>query len=186
MQHDHVDGVIGRHIHQLIGHRQRIGLVTGIANRPETLGRIDPARSKDKRRGDQEAAGGIGIAQTEIDGAITGQDIVQRLDRAVDRNKQDGVIALATIRISRLGKDFAAREAHGLQAGEIREPAKLHAAIAHGLDHAGIVGGIEGLDIIPRPLGHRRDEGTPVGLAGICRFRGDDAEIDGPPFTLGR
>ena len=186
LQQRHVGGVVGADIDQPVRHRHGIGLVIGIADRVEAGRRVNAARGKDEGRRHQVARGRVGIPHAEIDRAVTGQHVLDRLQRAVDRNDQHRVVTLGTIRIGGLGEDLAAAQTDSLQAGEIGEPRHLDRVVAHRLDHAGIVGGVEGLDVIARPFRHGGDEGAPVGFQVGGGFRCDDAEIQRPAFTLAR
>ena len=170
--------VVGGGVHQLVGDRQRVRLVVGVAHGLEALLGVDALGREDEGGGHQEARGRVGIADAEVQRLVALEHVVEALERAVLVHDDVGVVAVLAVGGDGLGEHLALGAIDRLHRRLVAEPGDLHLLEAHALDHAGVVGGEEGVDLQAGALLHVGQEGIPDLLEVGGRFRRDDAEVD--------
>jgi hypothetical protein len=89
-----------------------------------------------------------------------------------------GVIARRSVEIDELHEDLAAGAIDGIDRRLVAIPGDLHLVEALRLDDAGVVRGIEAIDLDADGLRHVFEEGFPHLFEGAGLFSGDDAEVE--------
>ena len=148
-----VFGVVGRHIHLLVGDGQRVGFMPGVDGALEVAGG-DIVFGEDVVAGDEEARGGVRIAIAEGEIFTLRQQIVQVVDRTVFVDDQHAPVTRRSIRRDRLGEDLAIGAIHRFHRRQIAVPGDIHFIEAHPLDNARVVRGKEGVDLYAQLLLH--------------------------------
>jgi hypothetical protein len=127
---------------------------------------------------DQEARGRVRIAVAEGELARLLQQVVEAVERAVLVDDQQRPIARRAVAGGGLHEDLALGAVDRLHGRSVAEPGDLHLVEAHALDHAGIVGGEEGVDLPAGLLRHVGQERLEHVLQVGARLGRDDAEVD--------